>query len=133
MNHLSTEKSSSDRSLKIKLYMTILIVLASIAGMFFIGNLGLGILSSLRAFVDAEASYSMHSQAAAFHLVRYAQTLSEESFQGFMEPMTSSRGHKTTRRELKKLHPDLSVVYEGLEKGGSHREDFAGMVFIFKT
>ena len=74
MNQVSTEKMSSYRSMKIKLYITILIVLASIAGMFLIGNFGLGILSSLRAHDDAATGYSKRQQASAFDLLRYLQT-----------------------------------------------------------
>jgi len=133
MNHVSTEKRSSDRFLKIKLYLTILVVLASIAGMFLIGNFGLGILSSLRAYVAAEFSYSRGLQAAAFQLARYVHTRGEDHYEVFLEHLKSSMGYKMARLELEKLHPDLSGVHEGLKKGGSHREDITGMIFIYKT
>ena len=133
MNNFSTETKSSDRSLKIKLYITIFVVLASIAGMFLIGNFGLGILSSLRAYINAESSYSKGVNSAAMHLLEYAMKRSEEKYELFLEDMAGITGYKMARMELEKLHPDLSVVHEGFQKGGSHREDIEGMIFLFKT
>jgi CheY-like chemotaxis protein/signal transduction histidine kinase len=123
----------SDRSLKIKLYITIFVVLASIAGMFLIGNIGMGILSSLRAYVEAESNYSKGSQAAAFQLARSLHQRSADHYGVFLEQLKAPLAYRTARLELEKLHPDLSVVHEAFTKGGSHREDIAGMIFVFNT
>jgi CheY-like chemotaxis protein/signal transduction histidine kinase len=133
MNNSSTEKKgSSYRSMKIKLYIAILTGLASIAVMFLVGNFGLSILSSLRAFAHAQSSHSEGQQAAVFHLMRYTQTGSEEHDKQFLEHMAATMGYGTARIELEKFNPDLSVVHEGFKKGGNHREDIEGLIFVYK-
>lgn len=107
MEHVSTEKMPSDRSMTIKLYSAILIVLASIDVMFLIGNFGMGVLSSLRAFVNVEYNLSNGSKGAAFQLMRYIQTHNDESYKEFLAHIGIAWEARTARIELEKLQPDL--------------------------
>ena len=115
MNNASTQKKGSfDRSRKIRLYISILIVLASIGVLCLLGEFARGILSSLVAFSQLESSYSRNQQAAIFELQRYVYAGSDESDQRFVEQMVRTMGYETARLELEKFQPDFAAVYEGV-------------------
>jgi CheY-like chemotaxis protein len=123
----------SDYQLKIKLYCVILIVLASISGLFLLGRFGLNTLSSLRAFVGAEALYSKESDGGAISLLKYASSRNKKDYQEFLDHINIPIGFRKARVELEKPDPDLNIVTQGFIDGGINRADIEGMVHVFKT
>jgi len=120
-------------SLKIRLYAVIFIVLASIAGLFFLAWFGLNTLSSLRAFVGGESLYSKGTDGAIINLQKYVRSRDKKYYQDFLNNLKIPLGDKTARLELEKSDPDLKIVTRGFVEGGNHPADIDGMIRVFKT
>ncbi len=126
------DKNISDLSIRLKLYLTILVVLASIAGMFVMADVGMNALFSLQAYVAGESAYSKGQKGAVFHLLRYAHTANEDDYDAYLEHMALPLNIKEARLELVKLHPDVEIVYKGFSHGGVFPEETEEMISLFQ-
>jgi PAS domain S-box-containing protein len=89
------------------------------------------LLGSGRAFVSAEATWSKSFKDAVHHLSRYTTDRSEDSFRAYERAAAVLEGDRRARNELAKAEPDISVVREGLLKGGVHPSEVDGLVSMY--
>jgi PAS domain S-box-containing protein len=97
-----------------------------------LANMGLSILSTVRAYTTGEGLWSKGQKDAVYHLVRYAHSHDEAEYQAFWDAIAVPLGDHQARVELEKPEPDLAVVYEGFIQGGNHPDDVAAMATLFR-
>jgi PAS domain S-box-containing protein len=97
-----------------------------------LANMGLSILSTVRAYTTGEGLWSKGQKDAVYHLVRYAHSQDEAEYQAFWDAIAVPLGDHQARVELEKPDPDLAVVYEGFVQGGNHPDDVAAMATLFR-
>jgi two-component system, sensor histidine kinase len=88
-------------------------------------------LSAIRAYVQAEGSWSKTQKEAVIDLRRYERSHEEKDYQGYLAAVAIPLGDRQARIELEKTNPDLSIVYRDLLQGGNHPNDVKGMASLF--
>jgi PAS domain S-box-containing protein len=97
-----------------------------------LANMGLSILSTVRAYTTGEGLWSKGQKDAVYHLARYAHSHDEAEYQAFWDAIAVPLGDHQARVELEKPEPDLAIVYEGFVQGGNHPDDVAAMATLFR-
>lgn len=92
----------------------------------------LGVLSSGRAFVEAEGHWTRAQKEAVFHLTRYALVRNEADFDAFNRAIAVPLGARRARVELLKPDPDLDVARAGFLEGRNHPGDVESMITLFR-
>jgi hypothetical protein len=108
-------------------FLAIVIVLVGLAG------LSVDVLSAGRAYVGGEGLWSKAQKDAVYHLARYAQIRSEESYLQFQQAIAVPLGDRKARLELEKVKPDYGVVRDGLIAGRTHDADIGGVIRLYRT
>ncbi len=104
-----------------------------VAGLSLATCVGLAVLSSVRAYTNAEALYSKAQKDAVYYLHQYAYTGQSEYFQKYRAAIAVPLGYRQARVELEKAAPDPEVVRQGLLQGRSHPADAAvGPIWMFR-
>src|SRR5580704_5384339 len=88
-------------------------------------------LSTIRAYVQAEGSWSKSQKEAVIYLRRYGMAHEEKDYQGYLAAIAIPLGDRQARTELEKTNPDLSIAYRGFLQGGNHPDDVKGMASLF--
>ena len=89
-------------------------------------------LSAVRAYVGGESLWSKGQRDATFCLARFAQTGNAEDYRQFQLALVVPLGAQRTRVELDKPDPDMAVVRRSMLDAGSHRDDLASMIILFR-
>lgn len=121
-----------DLSIAKKLYFVVGIMAVLIAGELLILRFSMTTLSALRAFVEAEGSWSKSQKNSAFSLQRYAFTQDEVDYQDFLKYLEIPAGDHQARVELQKSQPNLAVVRDGFLKGSVDPEDIDPVISLFR-
>ncbi len=108
-------------------FLVIVVLLVGIA------LLSVDILSAGRAFVGGEGLWSKAQKDAVYHLTRYTQSKSEESYLEFQQAIAVPLGDRKARLELEKPKPDYDVVRAGLIAGRTHEADIGGVIRLYRT
>jgi PAS domain S-box-containing protein len=90
-------------------------------------------LSGVRAFTAGEALYSKSQKDAVHHLLRYAQSGDPATYAGFERLIRVPLADGRARRELMEPDADLAAAAAALIEGGSHPDEVAGMVRLFRA
>jgi signal transduction histidine kinase len=89
-------------------------------------------LSAVRAFVEAEGTWSKAQKDAALSLQRYGATQNEEDYQAFLNYFSVSEGDHLARLELLTPRPNLARVRQGFLQGKVHPDDIDGVVDLLQ-
>ena len=103
-----------------------------VAGLVLVTYGGVEVLSSVRAYTNAEALYSKGQKDAIYYLHQYALSGNEEYFGKYEAAIAVPLGYRQARAELDKAHPDPEVIRQGMMQGRSHPDDAAGPVWLFR-
>lgn len=85
-------------------------------------------LSTLRAFVGGEGTWSKAQKNSIHSLHLYIFTQEEKYYQEFKDYLGVVMGDRKTRHELLKPDYDLKVAYQGFREGGVAESDIPGAV-----
>jgi diguanylate cyclase (GGDEF)-like protein len=95
-------------------------------------NFGFGLLSSVRAYVGGESSWSKAQKNAIYDLQEYASSGSAAYLDGFRADIAIPLGDRSARLEMNRSDPDFEVVREGFVRGGIHPNDVRGMFNLYR-
>ncbi|MBX3021585.1 MAG: response regulator [Bdellovibrionales bacterium] len=115
-----------------KLYVVVGVMAFLIAIELFTLLFAMRTLSSLRAFVGGEGSWSKAQKAAVLELQNYAWTKEKKHYDAFHEHLSVPLGDHKARLEMKKDAMDMRVVTNGFLEGGVHPHDIQPMVDLMR-
>jgi len=97
-----------------------------------LGSISMDLLSATRAYVGAEGLWSKAQKDSIYYLNRYAATRSETDYERYLEAIKVPLGDRKAREELERANPDLELARQGFIEGRNHRDDVAGMIWLFR-
>jgi len=97
-----------------------------------LASFSFGLLSSMRAYVGAESSWSKAQKDAVFHLQKFAAGRSPEEFRNFRADIAVPLGDHAARIEMDMPNPNLELVRQGFVHGGNHLDDVDGMYKLYR-
>jgi len=112
------------RRLGLIVWLFVGIVVALLALVVYSVNL----LSSGRALVAAESTWSKSQKDAIFYLKRYALDRTDSDYRAFERAIAVPLALRSARLEMANAQPDFDAVRAYLVRGGSHPDDVDGMV-----
>src|SRR5579871_2714281 len=115
-----------------KLYFTVgimgLLIVIELGTLTFANNT----LSSVRALVSAEGSWSKGQKDAAYHLQKYGRSHKEEDYKDYLQSLKVPMGEHKTRLELLKANPEYEVARQGFLEGDVHPDDIDGAIKLLR-
>ena len=96
-----------------------------------VNQISINALSSFRAFVTAESSYSKSQKDAAYFLNRYATTHAITDYQSFIKAISIPLANSEARLALQQTPPDIQLAKEYLIKAKIHPNDAEGIINSF--
>src|SRR5450755_3620355 len=109
----------------------VVVFLAVIGSLGYVGSVGLEVLTSVRAFVGGEGLWSKAEKDAASALARYIASGDEANFREFQSRLAVPLGDRVAREALDKTPPDFAKAREGFLQGRNHPSDVDGMSRLF--
>lgn len=103
-----------------------------VAGLIVVTYGGVEVLSSVRAYTNAEALYSKGQKDAVYYLYQYAISGNADYYRKYQGAIAVPLGYRQARAELDKAHPDPEVIRQGMLQGRSHPDDAGGPVWLFR-
>lgn len=85
-------------------------------------------LSSTRALVGAEGSWSKAEKGAVYNLTKYGYTHDEKDYQRYLDLLKVPLGDHKARIQLIKSKPDMDSVWEGFIEGKLDPDDIGGTI-----
>jgi len=115
-----------------RLWVEVVLLIVTALALLAIIYAALQIQSGVRAYVGGESLYSKGQKDAVFHLLRYADTRSEDEYQAYLTDIAAPRGDRTARLELEKPSPDLNVATAGFAQGRNNAADIPILITTFR-
>jgi diguanylate cyclase (GGDEF)-like protein/PAS domain S-box-containing protein len=102
------------------------------AGSILVLSFGLGILSTFRAYANAESLWAKSQKDALLALTRYLDTRDPQDDQAFLDAIKVAEADRHARLEMERPDPDPDTVEKYLLAGRNHPEEVAGMASVFE-
>ncbi|WP_321795919.1 EAL domain-containing protein [Caballeronia sp. J97] len=93
----------------------------------------LSIMSSVRAYIGGESTWSKGQKDAVFYLIRYAQTGEEEAFRQYESAISFPLNLKRARLALDGARPDPDTARTALLASGVDPADVSSVIWVFMT
>ncbi|GAB5096998.1 EAL domain-containing protein [Caballeronia sp. HLA56] len=93
----------------------------------------LSIMSSVRAYIGGESTWSKGQKDAVFYLIRYAQTGDEEAYRQYESSIAIPLNLKRARLALDRAHPDVETARAALLESGVYPADVGSVIWVFRT
>jgi two-component system, cell cycle sensor histidine kinase and response regulator CckA len=103
-----------------------------IAALLFVANMGMDVLTSMRAYVGGEGLWSKGQKDSVHYLLRYGKTHSESDYQRYLQSIAVPLADHDARVELQKSDPDFARVRQAFIRGRNHPADVDGMIHLFR-
>jgi diguanylate cyclase (GGDEF)-like protein len=103
-----------------------------ILGLLVLANFSFGLLSSARAYVGAESSWSKAQKDAVFDLQKYGVSRAPEDLNRFRAAIAVPLGDRDARIEMDEPNPDLEQARQGFIRGHVHPDDIDGMMRLYR-
>jgi diguanylate cyclase (GGDEF)-like protein len=103
-----------------------------VLGPLILANFSLGVLSSARAFVGAESSWSKAQKDAVFQLQEYCASRDPQDLREFRAAIAVPLGDRDARLEMDKPNPDFAKAWQGFIRGHVHPDDIDGMITLYR-
>jgi len=103
-----------------------------VAGLLFVANMGMDVLTSMRAYVGGEGLWSKGQKDSVIYLLRYGKTHSEADYQHYLQSIAVPLADHDARVELEKAEPDFARVRQAFIRGRNHPADVDGMIHLFR-
>ncbi len=108
------------------LFAVLLFILSGLA------ILGIGLQSSVRAYVGGEGLWSKAEKDATISLAAYLDTTLEADYRDFEDHLLVQKGDRLARETLEQAAPDLALARGGLLGGRNHPDDVDSMMMLFR-
>lgn len=115
-----------------KLYGVVGLMAMLIAIELFTMLFAMDVLSSVRAFVGGEGSWSKAQKDSIQSLYRYAITSDRNYYIEFQNHLKVNYGDRQARQELQGGSPNMANVFEGFKQGNIHPQDIPGLVRVLQ-
>ncbi|HTM52035.1 MAG TPA: hypothetical protein VL285_25245, partial [Bryobacteraceae bacterium] len=102
-----------------------------ILGLLVVANIGMDVLTSMRAYVGGEGLWSKAQKDAVRYLLRYGGSRSEEDYRRFLLAIAVPLADHEARLEMAKPAVDRARAAAALIAGRNHPDDVQGMVNLF--
>ena len=122
--------SGKNKSKK-KLIVIVWMFEAMVVVLFLFSYFSIALLSSVRAYVEAEGHYSKGQKDAIYALARYAHYGQSEDYKNFLSNLAICQGDRQARESLEKASPDVPAAYQGFLQARNHPDDIDGMIRVF--
>ncbi|WP_050453033.1 EAL domain-containing protein [Candidatus Burkholderia verschuerenii] len=93
----------------------------------------LSIMSSVRAYIGGESTWSKGQKDAVFYLIRYAQTGDEATYRQYEHSIADPLNLKRARLALDRRDPDEAVARQALLESGVYPADVGSVIWVFRT
>ena len=103
-----------------------------VLGLLILANFSFGLLSSARAYVAAESSWSKAQKDAIFDLQKYGASRVPEDLSLFRTAIAVPLGDRDARLEMDKPNPDFEKARQGFIRGRVHPDDIDGMIRLYR-
>ena len=103
-----------------------------VLGLLILANFSFGLLSSARAYVGAESSWSKAQKDAVFDLQKYGGSRASEDLNRFRAAIAVPLGDRDARIEMDKPNPDFEQARQGFIRGQVHPDDIDGMIRLYR-
>jgi PAS domain S-box-containing protein len=103
-----------------------------IVALLLVANIGMDVLTSMRAYVGGEGLWSKAQKDSVHYLLRYGKSHSEDDYQRYLQAIAIPLADHDARIELQKPNLDRAAVSKALEAGGNHPDDVPGMITLFR-
>ena len=104
-----------------------------IVGLLVVANIGMDVLTSMRAYVGGEGLWSKAQKDAVHYLLRYGRTHSEDDYRRYLDAILVPLADREARRTMQQARIDQHGAGEAFIRGGNHPDDVAGMVSLFRA
>lgn len=91
------------------------------------------VMSSVRAYIGGESTWSKAQKDAVFHLDLYASTADEKDFSQYLAAIGGPQSLHRARVALERVPPDTAAARDALIAGGMHPDAVADMIQAFRT
>ena len=96
-----------------------------------LGCVSLYAMSAVRGYVAGESLWSKGQKDAIYYLSQYADNHDERIFGKYQRAIAIPQGSHELRLALDRSQPDLTTARRGLFQGGTHPDDFSGVIWFF--
>lgn len=121
-------RGTNSRRLIVLVWLFTLIIMLALAFSYY----GIGLLSSVRAFVGGEGQWSKAQKDMVYALGRYGRYHDPDDYQTFQIASEVNLGARKARLELEKPHPDFALARRALLEARNHPDDIDGMIRLFR-
>jgi diguanylate cyclase (GGDEF)-like protein len=108
-------------------FLTMVMLLVALAAM------SLAIMSSVRAYIGGESTWSKGQKDAAFYLSLYAQTGNEKIYQDYKSAIRYPKNLQRARLALDRDDPHVAEAREALLDSGVYPADVDAVIWVFRT
>ena len=116
-----------------QLFNTIWPFLAVVISLLAMAATSLAIMSSVRAYIGGESTWSKGQKDAVFYLVRYAQTGDEQAFSEYQSAIAYPQNLKRARLALDRPDPDVPEARAALLASGVFPADVGAVIWVYRT
>jgi two-component system cell cycle sensor histidine kinase/response regulator CckA len=102
-----------------------------IVGLLVVANIGMDVLTSMRAYVGGEGLWSKAQKDAVHYLLRYGSSRSEQDYRQYLEAIRVPLADHNARMELERPTVDRDRAGRAFIAGRNHPDDVDGMVNLF--
>jgi diguanylate cyclase (GGDEF)-like protein len=106
--------------------------LTIVALLVWLAIVSIDILAAGRAYVEGESLWSKNQKESVFHLMRFAESGSDNDYRNYETAIAVPLGFRKARLELEKSSPDFAVVKAGFLAGGTHPDDIPGVISLYQ-
>ena len=102
-----------------------------IVGLLLVANIGMDVLTSMRAYVGGEGLWSKAQKDAVHYLLRYGKTHSEDDYRRYLDAITVPLADRVARQTMEQPQIDEQKAAEAFIRARNHRDDVSGMINLF--
>jgi PAS domain S-box-containing protein len=103
-----------------------------IVSLLIVANIGMDVLTSMRAYVGGEGLWSKAQKDAVHYLLLYGKSHSESDYNRYLQSIGVPLSDHVARIEMQKPALDRPAVARALVAGRNHPEDVPGMITLFR-
>jgi PAS domain S-box-containing protein len=131
LGRLSKFTHESRRLLRMHHLLIAVVFTLIIVSLLVIANIGMDVLTSMRAYVGGEGLWSKAQKDAVHYLLRYGKSRSEEDYERYLQAIQAPLADHEARVELEQPKVDRERAGRAFIGGRNHPGDVKGMVNLF--
>jgi PAS domain S-box-containing protein len=128
----NTPRENPDRLLRTDHVVIAAVFTLIIVVLLVVANLGMEVLTSMRAYVGGEGLWSKAQKDAVHYLLRYGKTHSPEDYAGYLQSIAVPLADHDARLGLQQPDLNRAAVGQALVAGRNHPDDVDGMITLFR-